>query len=82
MDTLKTYLTHTAANVGTTAFVTFDTVQTETDTETTGTTTTSLNITDAGDGSTTNEATVLKMSPAVAAVSNATPATKGKEHLQ
>ena len=78
MDTLKTYLTHIAATAGTTAFVTFDTVQTETDTETTGTTTTSLNITDAGDGSTTNEATVLKMSPAVAAVSNATPATKGK----
>jgi hypothetical protein len=79
MDTLKTYLTHMAATAGTTAFVTFDTVETETDTETTGTTTTSLNITDAGDGSTTNEATVLKMSPAVAAVSNATAATKGKE---
>ena len=78
MDTLKTYLTHMAATAGTTAFVSFDTLQTETDTETTGTSTVSLNVTDAGDGSTTNEATVLKMSPAVAAVSNATPATKGK----
>ena len=66
MDTLKTYLTHIAATSGSTAFVSFDTVQTETDTETTGTTTTSLNITDAGDGSTTNEATVLKMTPATA----------------
>ena len=66
MDTLKTYLTHIAATSGSTAFVTFDTLETETDTETTGTTTTSLNITDAGDGSTTNKATVLKMTPAVA----------------
>ena len=66
MDTLKTYLTHIAATSGSTAFVSFDTLQTETDTETTGTTTTSLNITDAGDGSTTNEATVLKMTPATA----------------
>jgi uncharacterized protein YqfB (UPF0267 family) len=32
MDTLKTYLTHIAATSGSTAFVTFDTVQTETDT--------------------------------------------------
>jgi len=61
MDTLKTYLTHIAATSGSAAFVTFDTVQTETDTETTGTTTTTLNVADAGDGSTTNEATVLKM---------------------
>ena len=66
MDTLKTYLTHIAATSGSTAFVTFDTLETETDTETTGTTATSLNITDAGDGSTTNKATVLKMTPAVA----------------
>ena len=66
MDTLKTYLTHIAATAGSAAFVTFDTLSTETDTETTGTTTTSLNITDAGDGSTTNEATVLKMTAAVA----------------
>jgi hypothetical protein len=66
MDTLKTYLTHMAATAGTTAFVTFDTVQTETDTETTGSTSTELNITDAGDGSTTGKETVLKMTPAVA----------------
>jgi hypothetical protein len=73
MDTLKTYLTHIAATSNSVAFVTFDTVQTETDTETTGTTTTSLNIADAGDGSTTNEATVLKMT--AAATSNATSGT-------
>ena len=66
MDTLKTYLTHMTATAGTTAFVTFDTLQTETDTETTGVSTVTLNVTDAGDGSTTNQATVLKMSPAVA----------------
>jgi hypothetical protein len=66
MDTLKTYLTHIAATAASTAFVTFDTVQTETDTETTGSTSTELNVTDAGNGSTTNKATVLKMTPAVA----------------
>jgi hypothetical protein len=66
MDTLKTYLTHIAATAGSTAFVTFDTLSTETDTETTGVSTVKLNITDAGDGATTNEATVLKMTPAVA----------------
>jgi len=69
MDTLKTYLTHIAATSGSTAFVTFDNVQTETDTETTGVSTVKLNIADAGDGSTTNEATVLKMT--AAATSNA-----------
>ena len=79
MDTLKTYLTHIAATTGSTAFVTFDTVQTETDTETTGVSTVTLNVADAGDGSTTNEATVLKMTAAVAAAtSNAVAATKGK----
>jgi hypothetical protein len=71
MDSLKTYLTHIAATSGSTAFVTFDTVQTETDTETTGTTTTTLNVADAADGSTTNEATVLKMTPAVANTADA-----------
>ena len=71
MDTLKTYLTHIAATAGSILFVTFDTLSTETDTETTGTTTTTLNVTDAGDGSTTNEATVLKMTPAVANTADA-----------
>jgi hypothetical protein len=71
MDTLKTYLTHMAATAGTTAFVTFDTVQTETDTETSGSTSTELNITDAGDGSTTGKETVLKMTPAVANTADA-----------
>ncbi len=79
MDTLKTYLTHIAATSGSTAFVTFDNVLTETDTETTGVSTVQLNVADAGDGSTTNEATVLKMTAAVAAAaSNAVSATKGK----
>jgi len=71
MDSLKTYLTHIAATSGSTAFVSFDTVQTETDTETTGTTTTTLNVADAADGSTTNEATVLKMTPATANTADA-----------
>ena len=74
MDTLKTYLTHIAATSGSTAFITFDTVQTETDTETTGVSTVTLNVADAGDGSTTNEATVLKMTPATA---NTADAAKG-----
>ena len=69
MDTLKTYLTHIAATAGSTAFVTFDTLSTETDTETTGSSTVTLNTADAADGSTTNEATVLKMT--AAATSNA-----------
>jgi hypothetical protein len=69
MDTLKTYLTHIAATAGSTAFVTFDTLSTETDTETAGTSTVTLNTTQAGDGVTTNEATVLKMT--AAATSNA-----------
>jgi phage shock protein A len=79
MDTLKAYLTHIAATAGSTAFVTFDTLSTETDTETAGTSTVTLNTTQAGDGSTTNEATVLKMT--AAATSNATSgstATKAK----
>jgi hypothetical protein len=69
MDTLKTYLTHIAATAGSTAFVTFDTLSTETDTETAGSSVVTLNTTQAGDGSTTNEATVLKMT--AAATSNA-----------
>jgi len=75
MDSLKTYLTHIAATSGSTAFVTFDTLSSEVDTDwvstTTGTATTTLNISDAGDGSTTNEATVLKMTPAVANTADA-----------
>jgi len=70
MDTLKTYLTHIAATAGSTAFVTFDTLTTETDTETSGTSTVTLSVSDAADGVTTNEATVLKMT--AAATSNAT----------
>jgi hypothetical protein len=79
MDTLKTYLTHIAATAGSTAFVTFDTLSTETDTETSGSSTVTLNTTQAGDGSTANEATVLKMVAATAAAtSNAISASKGK----
>jgi uncharacterized protein YqfB (UPF0267 family) len=74
MDTLKTYLTHIAATSGSAAFVTFDTVQTETDTETTGVSTVQLNVADAADGSTTNEATVLKMT---AGSANTADAAKG-----
>jgi hypothetical protein len=70
MDTLKDYLTHIAATANSVAFVTFDTLSTETETETTGVTNTDLNITNAGDGSTTSKATVLKMT--AAATSNAT----------
>ena len=66
MDTLKTYLTHIAATSGSTAFVTFDTLSQETDTETTGVSTVKLNISDAGDGVSTNEATVLKLTAAAA----------------
>ena len=74
MDTLKTYLTHIAATSGSAAFVTFDSVATETDTETTGVSTVQLNVADAGDGSTTNEATVLKMT---AGSANTAAAEKG-----
>ena len=67
MDTMKVYLTAIAADADNTAQVNFDTVSTETDTETTGTTTTTLNVLGTTTvSSTTNEATVLKMTPATA----------------
>jgi hypothetical protein len=67
MDTMKVYLTAIAADADNTAQVNFDTVSTETDTETTGTTTTTLNVLGTTSvSSTTNEATVLKMTPATA----------------
>ena len=67
MDSMKVYLTAIAADADNTVQVNFDTVSTETDTETTGTTTTTLNVIGATSSTaTTNEATVLKMIPAVA----------------
>jgi hypothetical protein len=67
MDSMKIYLTAIAADADNTAQVNFDTVSTEDDTETTGTTTTTLNILGTtAVSATTNEATVLKMTPAVA----------------
>ncbi len=67
MDTMKVYLTAIAADADNTVQVNFDTVSTETDTETTGTTTTTLNVLGTTTVSaTTNEATVLKMTPATA----------------
>tara|TARA_B100000029_G_scaffold64077_2_gene57389 strand:+ start:14 stop:1546 length:1533 start_codon:yes stop_codon:yes gene_type:complete len=72
MDTMKVYLTAIAADTDNTAQVNFDTVSTEDDTETTGTTTTQLNIIGATSSTTTtNEATILKMIPAVANTADA-----------
>jgi hypothetical protein len=66
MDTLATYLGNIDGDSDNTVQVNFDTVSTETDTETTGTTTTTLNVIGATTSTaTTNEATVLKMTPAV-----------------
>ena len=67
MDSMKVYLTAIAADADNTVQVNFDTVSTETDTETTGTSTTTLNVLGSTTvSSTTNEATVLKMTPATA----------------
>ncbi len=79
MDTMKVYLTAIAADSDNTAQVSFDTVSTETDTETSGTSTTTLNVLGATSSTTTtNEATVLKMVPAVAG-SASSSATKAKQ---
>jgi hypothetical protein len=80
MDTMKIYLTAIAADADNTAQVNFDTVSTFDESETT-TTTTTLNVTGSTSVSATlNNATVLKMTPAVAnsTPSNAVAATKGK----
>jgi hypothetical protein len=64
MDTMKVYLTAIAADSDNTAQVNFDTVSSEVDTETTGVSTTTLNVLGTTSvSSTTNEATVLKMTP-------------------
>jgi hypothetical protein len=66
MDTMKIYLTAIAADADNTAQVNFDTVSTFDESET-STTTTSLNVTGSTAVSATlNNATVLKMTPAVA----------------
>jgi hypothetical protein len=74
MDTMKIYLTAIAADTKNTAQVNFDTVSTFDDSET-STTATTLNILGSTTVSaTTNDATVLKMTPAVA---NTADAAKG-----
>jgi hypothetical protein len=66
MDTMKIYLTAIAADADNTAQVNFDTVSTFDESETTSTTTT-LNVTGStAVSATTNNATVLKMTPAEA----------------
>ena len=79
MDTMKVYLTAIAADADNTVQVNFDTVSTETDTETTGTTTTTLNVLGTTSvSSTTNEATVLKMTPATANTADAAKSAIGQ----
>jgi hypothetical protein len=74
MDTMKIYLTAIAADTKNTAQVNFDTVSTFDDSET-STTATTLNILGSTSVSaTTNDATVLKMTPATA---NTAAASKG-----
>jgi multisubunit Na+/H+ antiporter MnhE subunit len=80
MDTMKIYLTAIAADTKNTAQVNFDTVSTFDDSETTTTVTTLNRIGSTAVSATLNDATVLKMTPAVAntTASNAVTATKGK----
>jgi hypothetical protein len=66
MDTMKIYLTAIAADALSTAQVNFDTVSTFDDSETTTTATTLNRIGSTAVSATTNDATVLKMTPAVA----------------
>jgi hypothetical protein len=66
MDTMKIYLTAIAANTLNTAQVNFDTVSTFDDSETTTTATTLNTLGSTAVSATTNDATVLKMTPAVA----------------
>ena len=73
MKTLYTYLSNIDGDADNTVFVTFDTVASEVDTETSGTSTTSLNKTGptgyttvAAVPTSTNEATILAMTPATA----------------
>jgi hypothetical protein len=66
MDTMKIYLTAIAADTKNTAQVNFDTVSTFDDSETTTTATTLNTLGSTTLSATTNDATVLKMTPAVA----------------
>jgi hypothetical protein len=66
MDTMKIYLTAIAANTLNTAQVNFDTVSTFDDSETTTTATTLNRLGSTALSATTNDATVLKMTPATA----------------
>jgi hypothetical protein len=83
MDTMKIYLTAIAADALNTAQVNFDTVSTFDESETTTTTTYLNRLGTTSLSATTNYATVLKMTPAVAdaSVSNAVAATIGKRAL-
>jgi hypothetical protein len=66
MDTMKIYLTAIAADTKNTAQVNFDTVSTFDDSETTTTATTLNTLGSTAVSATTNDATVLKMTPATA----------------
>ena len=66
MDTMKIYLTAIAADTKNTAQVNFDTVSTFDDSETTTTATTLNTLGSTPVSATTNDATILKMTPAVA----------------
>jgi hypothetical protein len=83
MDTMKIYLTAIAADGLNTAQVNFDTVSTFDESETTTTTTYLNTLGSTTNSATTNRATVLKMTPAVAnsTPSNAVAATTGKRAL-
>jgi hypothetical protein len=66
MDTMKIYLTAIAADTKNTAQVNFDTVSTFDDSETSTTATTLNTLGSTAVSATTNDATVLKMTPATA----------------
>jgi hypothetical protein len=83
MDTMKIYLTAIAADVKTTAQVNFDTVSTFDDSETSTTATTLNTLGSTASSATTNDATVLKMTPAVANdAAGAKSATTAKRGFQ
>jgi hypothetical protein len=83
MDTMKIYLTAIAADTKNTAQVNFDTVSTFDDSETATTATTLNRIGSTTLSATTNDATVLKMTPAVANSADAAKSgTKAKRGFQ
>jgi hypothetical protein len=83
MDSMKIYLTAIAADTKNTAQVNFDTVSTFDDSETATTATTLNRIGSTTLSATTNDATVLKMTPAVANSADAAKSgTKAKRGFQ